>query len=291
MPAFAALVQHPVRLKPELEGVHPRVFVTADGLTQLRQRARTTHRDGVGRGAREPGRLRSAPPPPPGPQERRSQNNVAFAVAEISLAYAVEQKPELPRTPRNAGRSPPSTTSHGATPTTSRTSISRRATCSMRSAGRTTCSITQWTAEERERIRASLERHAGLVYDYFAPGARQALQLHAEPRLHSDAGLAVAALALMGESADAPKWAALARAHHHRAGQLLSPDGYYYESMEYWIFSAPWLVHFLDAWEHATGESLWDRDAVPQLEALPRARAAARRPDRSSTSATSGKVR
>jgi PAS domain-containing protein len=30
--------------------------------------------------------------------------------------------------------------------------------------------------------------------------------------------------------------------------------------MEYWIFSAPWLVHFLDAWEHSTGESLWNRD-------------------------------
>ena len=40
-----------------------------------------------------------------------------------------------------------------------------------------------------------------------------------------------------------------ARAHHHRAGQLLSPDGYYYEGMEYWIFSIPWLVHFYDAWE------------------------------------------
>ena len=72
------------------------------------------------------------------------------------------------------------------------------------------------------------------------------------------AGLGVAALALMGESADAPKWAALARAHHHRANQLLSPDGYYYESMEYWIFSIPWLVHFYDAWEHATGESFWE---------------------------------
>ena len=64
----------------------------------------------------------------------------------------------------------------------------------------------------------------------------------------------------MGESKDAEKWAALARAHHHRAGQLLSPDGYYYEGFEYWIFSTPWLVHFLDAWEHATGESLWNRE-------------------------------
>src|SRR5207249_7649891 len=32
------------------------------------------------------------------------------------------------------------------------------------------------------------------------------------------------------------------------------------EGFEYWTFSAPWLVHFLDAWEHSTGESLWDRD-------------------------------
>jgi hypothetical protein len=64
----------------------------------------------------------------------------------------------------------------------------------------------------------------------------------------------------MGESQDAEKWATLARAHEIRAGQLLSPDGYYYEGMEYWIFSSPWLVHFLDAWEHATGEDLWNRD-------------------------------
>ena len=64
----------------------------------------------------------------------------------------------------------------------------------------------------------------------------------------------------MGESKDAEKWAALARAHHVRAGQLLSPDGYYYEGFEYWIFSTPWLVHFLDAWEHSTGENLWNRD-------------------------------
>jgi hypothetical protein len=68
----------------------------------------------------------------------------------------------------------------------------------------------------------------------------------------------VAALALLGESPDAEKWAAAAHAHHHRANQLLSPDGYYYEGIEYWIFSTPWLVHFADAWEHATGESLWE---------------------------------
>jgi hypothetical protein len=120
------------------------------------------------------------------------------------------------------------------------------------------------TEAERARVRASLERHAGLVYDYFRPGGGQkSFNFTQNHNFIPTAGLAVTALALMGESADAPKWAALARAHHHRAGQLLSPDGYYYEGMEYWIFSAPWLVQFLDAWEHSTGESLW---SSPQIQ-------------------------
>jgi hypothetical protein len=42
-----------------------------------------------------------------------------------------------------------------------------------------------FTAAERARIRASLERHAGLVYDAFAPRPETSVQLHAESRLHS----------------------------------------------------------------------------------------------------------
>ena len=89
------------------------------------------------------------------------------------------------------------------------------------------------------------------------PGRRSALNFTQNHDFIPTSGLAVTALALMGESKDAEKWAALARAHHHRSNQLLSPDGYYYEGMEYWIFSIPWLVHFYDAWEHSTGESFW----------------------------------
>ena len=88
-------------------------------------------------------------------------------------------------------------------------------------------------AGERARIRQSLERHAGLVYDAFAPKPKRRHSFTQNHNFIPTAGLAVTALALMGESPDAPKWAALARAHHHRAGQLLSPDGYYYEGVEY----------------------------------------------------------
>ena len=93
-PSFDALLQHEVRLKPELVGVHPRVFVTTQGLSSLRVRARTTHRDEWTRVLASLAAMKGDPPPAPGPQARRAQNNVAFAIAEVSLAYSVEGKPE-----------------------------------------------------------------------------------------------------------------------------------------------------------------------------------------------------
>ncbi len=108
-------------------------------------------------------------------------------------------------------------------------------------------------------MRASLERHAALVCAHFTPGPKRArFEFTQNHNFIPTAGLGVAALALLGESPEAERWAATAYAHQHRANQLLSPDGYYFEGVEYWIFSAPWLVHFADAWEHATGESLWE---------------------------------
>ena len=136
------------------------------------------------------------------------------------------------------------------------------------------------TAAERARIRASLERHAGLVYDAFAPRPKRRFTFTQNHNFIPTAGLAVTALALMGESKDAEKWAALARAHHVRAGQLLSPDGYYYEGFEY--------LDLFDAVARALPRRLGARDrrepvesrGVSQLEDLPRALAAAGRPER-----------
>ena len=84
----------------------------------------------------------------------------------------------------------------------------------------------------------------------------------------------------MGESADAPKWAALARAHHHRANQLLSPDGYYYEGLEYRIFSMPVARALLRRVGARDRREPVGARARAELEAVPRARAAARRPER-----------
>jgi hypothetical protein len=260
VPSFKELLSHPVALTPALVGVHPRVFVTSEELVRLRQRARTTHRDEWARALADLPALKGDPPPPPGPQERRSQNDVAFAVAGASLAWAVERDNRYLAAAKKWTLAAIDYEPWGYT--YNKPNVDLAAGHLLYALGWSYDLLyDQFTEQERARIRASLERHAGLVYDDFRPGGGQrAFNFTQNHNFIPTAGLAVTALALMGESPDAPKWAALARAHHHRAGQLLSPDGYYYEGMEYWIFSAPWLVHFLDAWEHSTGESLWERD-------------------------------
>ena len=257
VPAFADLLTVEVKLKPELAGVHPRVFVTATELAALRERARTTHREQWQAVLANLPAMQGPPPPPPGPQARRSQNDAAFAIAGVSLAYAVERDPRYLDAARRWVLAAIDYEPWGYT--YNKPNVDLAAGHLLYAVGWAYDLLhAEFTEAERARIRASLERHAGLVYDAFSPAPKRRFPFTQNHDFIPMSGLAVTALALMGESADAPKWAALARAHHHRANQLLSPDGYYYEGMEYWIFSSPWLVHFYDAWEHATGENFWE---------------------------------
>jgi heparinase II/III-like protein/uncharacterized protein DUF4962 len=259
IPSFADLVARPVTIKPALAGVHPRVFLTRAEIATLRERARTTHREQWRKVLAALPALQGEPPPPPGPQGRRSQNNVAFAIAGVSLAAAVEQNAGYLAAAKKWTLAAIDYEPWGYT--FDKPNIDLAAGHLLYAIGWAYDLLYHdFTPAERARIRTSLERHAALVYDAFAPAANKRFNFTQNHNFIPTSGLAVAALALAGESPDALKWAALARAHHHRAGQLLSPDGYYYEGLEYWIFSAPWLVHFLDAWEHTIGESLWDRD-------------------------------
>jgi hypothetical protein len=258
IPAFAELVSRPVRLKPELVGGHPRVFVTAGGLERLRERARTTHREDWQKVMATLPALAGDPPPPPGPQARRSQNNVAHAIAGVSLAWAVERRADLLAAAKRWTLAAIDYEPWGYTYNKPNLDLA---------AGHLLYAI-GWAYDllfhelapgERARIRASLERHAALVAERFTAGAeRPRFEFTQNHNFIPTAGLGIAALALLGESKQAERWAAIAYAHQHRANQLLSPDGYHYEGIEYWIFSAPWLVHFADAWLHATGESLFE---------------------------------
>lgn len=258
IPAFSDLLSRSIRLKAGLEGVHPRVFVTAAGLERLRERARTTHREDWQKVLANLPAMAGDPPPAPGPQARRSQNNAAHAIAGVALAWAVEGRPELLLAAKKWTLAAIDYEPWGYT--YSKPNIDLAAGHLLYAIGWSYDLLWhEFTAAERAKIRASLERHSRLVYEYFAPSAtRNRFEFTQNHNFIPTAGLGVAALALMGESPEAERWAAAAYAHHHRANQLLSPDGYYYEGIEYWIFSAPWLVHFANAWEHATGESVWE---------------------------------
>ncbi len=232
IPAFSELLSKPVALKPELVGVHPRVFVTKAELEQLRQRAKTTHRDEWQKVLANLVALKKDPDPAPGSQDRRAQNNVALAMAGVTLAAAIEQQPQYVAAAKRYVLTAIDYEPWGYTFDKPNTDLA--AAHLLYSIGWAYDLLyDEFTPAERGRIRASLERHAGLVYDAFAPKPGKRFAFTQNHNFIPTAGLAVTALALMGESADAPKWAALARAHHHRAGQLLSPDGNFYEGMEY----------------------------------------------------------
>src|SRR5437762_3186503 len=76
-------------LRPELLGVHPRVYVTDKELEELRQRARTTHRDLWQQALRKVRALKTEPAAPPA-QQRRAQNEVGIGIAEAAFAYKIE---------------------------------------------------------------------------------------------------------------------------------------------------------------------------------------------------------
>src|SRR2546427_10312058 len=76
-------------LRPELLVVHPRVYVTDTELAELRERARTSHRELWQRAISHVRALAADPPPPPA-EQRRQQNDVGIAIAEAAFIYRIE---------------------------------------------------------------------------------------------------------------------------------------------------------------------------------------------------------
>src|SRR5215813_10896738 len=76
-------------LLPELMGVHPRVYVTEKEIAELKERARTTHKELWQNALRDVRALKSDPPPAPA-QKRREQNDVGLGIAEAAFIYKIE---------------------------------------------------------------------------------------------------------------------------------------------------------------------------------------------------------
>ncbi len=244
-------------LLPELLGVHPRVYVTDKELAELRERARTSHRELWQRTISHVRALGADPPPPPA-EKRRQQNDVGIAIAEAAFVYKIEGDKKYLDAARKYMDAAVSYDIWGYPNNKPNVDLA---------AGHLLYGLA-WgydllyhdlTEKERTRYREKLIKQARLMADYFKPKPGRTFAYSQNHTFIPITGLGVAAYALYDETPEAPAWASLTRAIYDRVLATYSEDGYYYEGFEYWIFSTPWLVHYLDAHAHATGEDLYDR--------------------------------
>jgi hypothetical protein len=255
-PLTALMERVNAKLKPELAGKHPRVFVTDEELQALRVRAHTSHAE-IWRGVVSNLRALQGDPPPPPAEARRAQNDVAIAIAEAALAYKIDGDTRYLAAAKKYMDAAVSYDVWGYSFNKPNVDLA---------AGHLLYGLgwgydllyNDLTEAERERYRNKLARQGHLMYEAFKPKPGRMYTYSQNHLFIPMAGLGIAAYAVYGEVPEAAEWAKLARAMYDRVLGTYSEDGYYYEGFEYWIFSTPWIVHYLDAQLHSTGEDLFD---------------------------------
>jgi len=248
--------------KPELMGVHPRVYFTQAELDALREKAHGSQRDWWQQRVTHLRVWRGAPPTPPA-EKRRAQNDVALAIAEAAFAYKMDGDPKVLAAARQYMDAALSYEVWGYS--WSKPNVDLAAGHLLYAMGLAYDLLYQDLSEtERTRYRDAIAHHAQLLYEYFAPQPGRTWAFSQNHTFIPITGLAVAAYALYGEVPEAAKWATLSRAIYDRVLTTYSKDGYYFEGFEYWIFATPWIVHYLDAQLHVTGENLFDQPGLRQ---------------------------
>lgn len=243
-------------LREELQGQHPRVYVTSEGLDTLRERARTTHKEQWQYTLDNLHALNNDPTPAPA-QERRVQNVVGIAIAEAALAYKIEGDKKYLNAAKRFMDAAVSYDVWGYE--YHKPNVDLAAGHLLYGMG--------WgydllfhdlTESERKTYRDKMIRQAKILYEYYELKDGRSYSYSQNHVYIPMSGLAVTAYALYDELSEAADWARLARTLFDRVLDTYSSDGYYYEGIEYWVFSTPWLFHYIDAHAHATGEELHD---------------------------------
>jgi len=259
-PLVAAMKSLHSTLRPELAGVHPRVYFTQSELDALRVKAHGPDKDWWQAQLANLRVFRGTPPPPPA-EERRAQNDVALAMAEAAFAYKIEGNPEYLRLAKVYMDAAVSYDVWGYKFNKPNTDLA---------AGHLLYGMgvaydllyNDLTPAERAKYRNKIAVQGHLMYEGFKPAPGKVYAYSQNHTFIPMAGLGIAAYAVYGEVPEAAQWAQLSRAIYDRVLATYSKDGYYYEGFEYWIFATPWIIHYLDAHEHATGENLFDQPGL-----------------------------
>jgi hypothetical protein len=259
-PLETIMREQPAALRPELRGVHPRVFTTRAGLDQLRQRSRGSHRALWAKALDGLVAMREDPPPAPA-QKRRAQNTVAIGMVGAAMAYCIEGEARYLEAAKRYMDAAVSYQVWGYT--YSKPDIDLAAGHLLYGMGTAYDLLFDvLSPEERTRYRDKIVRQARLLSAHFMPVPGKSYSYSQNHCFIPIAGLAVAAYAIWDEAPEAAQWAALARAIFTRVLEVASPDGYFYEGVEYWVFSMPWIVHALDAFAHAAGDDMYDQPSL-----------------------------
>ncbi len=231
-------------LKPELVGVHPRVFVTQAEIDALKTKALSQKE--LWQTAVNSVKVFGDEPPPPPAETRRAQNNVGLGIAEAAFMYKMTGEKKYLDAAKKYMDAACSYDIWGYA--TNKPNVDLAAGHLLYGLGwGYDLLYNDLTPAERDKYRTKLVRQAKLMYDFFKPKSGKSYAYSQNHTFIPVTGLAIAAYALMGETPEAKQWAALSRAIYDRVLATYSADGYYYEGMEYWIFSTPWLVHYMDA--------------------------------------------
>jgi hypothetical protein len=259
-PLETLMQAHPATMRAELRGVHPRIFTTSAGLDELRKRARGSHRAIWAKALDGLVAMREDPAPAPA-QKRRAQNTVAIGMVGAALAYQVEGDARYLAAAKRYMDAAVSYQVWGYT--FSKPDVDLAAGHLLYGMGTAyDLLFDALSAEERTRYRDKIVRQARILSAHFMPKPGKSYSYSQNHCFIPIAGLAVAAYAVWDDVPEAAGWAALSRAIFTRVLEVASPDGYFYEGVEYWVFSMPWIVHALDAFAHAAGDDMYDQPSL-----------------------------
>ena len=271
---FEQLLQRPVKLRSELNNVHPRLFFTAKDLSAMRKRSRGVDRDLWQAVIQDLRTLKINAPDPndedlykSGLDKRKdgsiSQYEFAFQIAQTSFAYAIEQDEKYLNAAKKWTLVACEMPIWGYTYNKPNVDLPP-AHLLYAVAFSYDVLFDKWTKEERETIKNKLIKQARLMFDYFKYKPKKRYTYSQNHTWIPMAGLAIAAYALLDETDEAKNWAQLARAVFDRTILTFGKDGYFYESFHYYGFAFRWTLRYFDAHQQATGENLY----LPMREKL-----------------------
>jgi Domain of unknown function (DUF4962) len=224
-PLVALERSKPSTLRPELVGVHPRVFVTQAEIDSLKQKALTQKE--LWQIAISRVRALTVEPAKPPAEERRAQNEVGIGIAEAAFAYKITGDRKYLDAAKKYMDAAVSYDVWGYSFNKPNVDLA---------AGHLLYGLgwgydllyNDLTTTEREKYRNKLIKQAHLMYEFFKPKSGKTYAYSQNHTFIPITGLAVAAYALVGETPEATEWAAESRAIYDRVLATYSPDGYYY---------------------------------------------------------------